>query len=224
MNRSIFYLRNQLLNIYILAVIIDLIFVGINFSTGRFLSKALLMPLLILFIVFDSAYRFPDKKTWHIVALLFSFIGDMVLQFGLFIPGLVAFLTAHAAYIYLFMILDSTGKNKFSVIPIIITSIIGVSLGSWMAYDHAGIWIPVCIYSILILYMGYQAFRISSWMSPLFLGAICFIISDFILAHGMFKQKLPFNGILVMVTYCLAQYWIAIGIARGMIKVTENQD
>jgi uncharacterized membrane protein YhhN len=212
-----YFLRHPILYFYIFAVLVDILFVLIEFTDGRYVSKALLMPLLLIFIVQYNEYNNPELKKWHVFALIFSFIGDMVLQIGYFIPGLIAFLMAHIFYIYLFIQLRSKFKSKSEFILAIIICILGVLLGKWMAMGNDELLIPVIIYSITILFMGFQALKISTWTSPLFLGALCFIMSDFILAHGMFKYKIPYNGFWVMITYCLAQYWIGIGLAKGMV-------
>src|SRR3990167_10203541 len=66
--------------------------------------KPFLIPLLILAVIFSE--NFSSKKILTI-ALLFSWIGDVILMFAdrgelYFIFGLVAFLISHIVYIILF--------------------------------------------------------------------------------------------------------------------------
>jgi uncharacterized membrane protein YhhN len=80
--------------------------------------------------------------------------------------------------------------------------------------------IPVFFYMLVILTMAASAFFRKNKVSTLSyhlvtFGAVLFVVSDSLLALDKFHRTLPFGGVLIMLTYTLAQYFIVIGIKKG---------
>ena len=80
--------------------------------------------------------------------------------------------------------------------------------------------IPVVVYMVVILTMAVTAFLRKAKVSPLsynlvLIGAICFMLSDSILALNKFYQPIPWSNVSIMITYALAQYLIVIGILKS---------
>ena len=93
-----------LLKFYIAFSTIYLILLLLNWESTAFPLKAFLMPALIAAVYFHP--NFTSKK-FLLGALIFSWIGDVVLMFQslnplFFIGGLIAFLIGHIIYIILF--------------------------------------------------------------------------------------------------------------------------
>jgi uncharacterized membrane protein YhhN len=158
------------------------------------------------------------------LALFFSWFGDIFLMFGnqFFIVGLASFLLAHLFYIQLYRILPD--KNLISLLRskpqyAIAFLLLGFNLIS-ILYPYLGDlkW-AVLLYMGCILLMNIFAVNRFGYVDTqsfwyVFTGAFVFMISDFCIALNKFMLKdasllLP---VIVMSTYCLAQWLIVEGI------------
>lgn len=204
----------------------DLIATTNDFISVRMITKPLITISLMLFLYFiiKRSSRFTNKV---IIGLLFSLIGDIALMFAsndnvFFMLGLGAFLIAHIFYIAAFY-LDSTNKievHRRYTLPIFM--VFGFYCFSYyfILSPYLGeLSLPVLFYSITIALMGITAalrygktnFKSFSWILT---GAVLFIISDSILAYNKFVEPLEIGDILIMSTYMLAQFFIAMGTAE----------
>ncbi|RYG06506.1 MAG: lysoplasmalogenase [Chitinophagaceae bacterium] len=209
----------------------ELIAVTTNLKELRFITKPLITISLILFVYFTikRKSRFTNKI---ITGLFFSLVGDIFLMFPhvdelYFMLGLGSFLIAHLFYIAAFY-LDSTNKIEVErryVLPIFL--VFGFSC---MAYylllrPHLGSMnIPVLVYSFTITLMAIMAaLRYGKTNTKSFawvlLGAILFMASDSILAYNKFVERIAIGDLLIMATYMLAQFFIAMGtVERKFVK------
>ena len=89
-----------LLGIYTVFVLLDLLFIYLRENEMRWISKPLLMPVLMLFFVTSVKMKSGTQFYLILAALFLSWCGDVLLQANLFIPGLVSFLLAHVCYIF----------------------------------------------------------------------------------------------------------------------------
>ncbi|WP_245597985.1 lysoplasmalogenase family protein [Ottowia thiooxydans] len=149
------------------------------------------------------------------LALGLSMLGDVALMFeGYFIPGLVAFLLAHLAYIALF-------KRDVPWFPsrgaLAATLSIGLAMYAflWTGGLPPALRIPVAAYVTVIALMAAQAigrFRISGDQPSMMvaLGACFFMLSDALLATNRFVSPLPLAHLWVLSTYYAAQILITV--------------
>lgn len=185
-------------------------------------SKVLLMPLL-LYYVFEKSR---EKVTFRIlllsVAIIFSWGGDIALIYpDYFLLGVGLFLIAQLSYAYLFI--KSTIKNiEFSLFRLLPYLVYAFLLFYLVLPGAESLKIPVIVYGICLLAMGYAA-RLrrgltgSESFKLTLIGSTLFIISDSLIAIEKFYSDIPFGGFLVMLTYISAQFLIA----EGMLKHTE---
>ena len=218
--------------VYFLVLAADLFAVYTDNETLRYITKPLLMPLLIfLFISLTVSFTSPLKK-WVILALLFSWTGDVLLMFestisNFFIFGLVAFLIAHIFYILFYeSIIRKEGlrKNYWWFIPVIIYYIALIYILSPNLGDMT--W-PVRIYGIVICYMliqALQAGRIKDLgaATSMIGGAVLFISSDSILAINKFYEPFNYAGIAIMLTYGIAQLLITLGAVTYITSISKQ--
>lgn len=188
-----------------------------------------LKPLLIPFLI--SLVAISDKfKTQKILlaALFFSWIGDVLLLFAdkstlFFIFGLIAFLLAHLAYIFLFFKQPKINSSRFYLrfIPFVGIYLFGILSLLWPSLNEMKI--PVTIYAVVIstmLLMSIKAFY--EWKKPsnllVVIGALLFVISDSVLAINKFYKPIPTSAVLIMSTYLAAQFLIV----KSILTNKEN--
>jgi uncharacterized membrane protein YhhN len=156
------------------------------------------------------------------LALTFSLVGDVLLMFdhvsiNYFLTGLISFLLAHVFYILVFLEKKNSLKKSISFITILIIYAFGLF---YVLKDGLGnMLIPVIIYILVILAMVIAASLRKENVPNIsynlvLIGALFFIISDSIIAVNKFYGKVPYEHLLIMSTYALAQYCIVMGVLK----------
>ena len=209
---------------FFLALLGDLIFVAIGQHELRQVSKPLIILFLLGYFIISLNTTPSSLKKWMILALAFSWTGDVLLLFDkedplFFILGLSSFLIAHIFYIIFFNRVRMTervrGKPGLLLIVIVYYAIL-IYLLSPFLFDLK---IPVRVYAVVICFMfmlGMHMLYISNRKSGLLLmlGSLLFVLSDSILAINKFYYSFAAADILVMLTYGAAQLMIAEGAIR----------
>jgi uncharacterized membrane protein YhhN len=159
----------------------------------------------------------PSVRRWILGGLVLSWIGDVALlwpQQG-FLPGLVAFLLAHLAYIVAF-----TREHRFLAQPAALTVyalVAGAVLALLWPSIPAGLRIPVACYVLALTAMSAQT-AVVGLTAPtdserrsrlLMLGGALFMASDALLATNKFALALPAANLWILTTYWAAQWCIA---------------
>ena len=218
--------------LFIVLLLVDIYALYSDNETLRYITKPLLMPLLVLLFISNTRSFVTSLKKWTISALLFSWAGDVLLMFessnsNFFIFGLIAFLLAHIFYIILFDQIRVKEKFKQSLFPLLPIAVYYFFLISLLQPTLRGMQKPVRIYGLVISIM--LSFAIDLWRlkdkSVSFLiifGALLFITSDSLLAINKFYIQFEYAGIAVMSTYGLAQLLISLGVTR-YISSTPKQ-
>lgn len=178
-----------------------------------FFFKAL--PVWILaFVLLREARRSRDVGALLIgLGLLAGSAGDVSLAFGLFVPGLIAFLVGH-----LFYIATWVREFRFDAARAIVGGgvlCLSLEIAWWLTPDlPAELVGPVFAYITVLALMAGLAFlrRPASLLVPL--GAVLFVASDSIIAVNRFKSQVPLSGLWIMLTYYAAQAMIALGYVR----------
>lgn len=161
-------------------------------------------------------------RTLIVIGLLFSLGGDIFLMLpgNTFVWGLVSFLVAHLFYIAAYY-----SRSGFHVTLWLLALFILYGAGLLtLLWPHVGaLRIPVIIYALVLLIMGWQAaeqwwtLRDSSALLAA-VGALLFLASDSILALNKFRAPVPQRDLLIMSTYYSAQLliaWSVRAIGRG---------
>jgi len=224
----------SILKIYVVFSLIYLfILLSGNESLDVFL-KPFLIPLLGLAVYVSE--EFPSKKIL-LTALLFSWIGDVILIFAdkgelYFILGLVSFLISHLIYCVLFSKQIKVESKRNKVIFVIGSLLIGIYLTGMLSLllpTLGDLKIPVIVYASVISIMLLFAFNgFLIWRKPgnqsVFVGAVVFVVSDSILAINKFYAPIERNSFFIMLTYLVAQYLIVLGILKLNSKLNLNPE
>src|SRR4030095_3806794 len=218
--------------LFLIVLVTDLFAINTGNETLRYITKPILMPLLIFFFISQTTGFASSLKKWIVLALLFSWAGDILLMFestngNFFIFGLVAFLIAHIFYILFFEnVIRKEGlrKNYWWFLPVIIYYIALIYILSPNLGDMK---LPVRIYGIVISYMliqSLQAGRIRNLAAATLMigGAVLFITSDSILAINKFYELFAYAGTAIMLTYGIAQLLITLGAVKYISSASKQ--
>lgn len=164
--------------------------------------------------------------------LIFSSLGDIVLQLdhvypnaGLFIIGLAAFLIAHILYIRAF----STCELSFKHTPIVLIPVTAYSMAIMtvlLPRIETGLIIPVLLYGFaisimlflsLIRFLSKKSGSLKSRTCAL-IGSLVFVLSDSILAINKFAAPVPNAHFFIMLTYYFGQTYIAASTVQSIVK------
>lgn len=195
--------------------------------------KALIIPGLMIYYHSIVNGKYSVFHRLMMAGFFFSWLGDILLQlsngekdFGFapeyfFMLGLVAFLFTQVFYMLAFS--TNQGKNTIFTRRIYqLILIIGYGgLLLWLLYNklvtpEGNFRIPVIIYTAVILAMLASALNRYGKVNGVSyilvsIGAILFVASDSMIAINRFIEKFDFAKILIMSSYIIGQYLIAIG-------------
>ena len=234
---------------YLLVLMIHCIFLGLEWNLASKFTKPLLMPLLLIYLYGALKAPFhqqtlipmtdpngnplstrPINKSIVILAFAASWAGDLFLMFegqGLFIAGMVSFMTAHISYCYLFNQIQPF-RRKNALYPFLLGAFVlhlGTDVMNIIIDNLGDLLIPVYLYMFVITAMAIFAFMTMAvketeyWGKYFFApGAAFFVLSDMMLAVNIFAFKDPFLGVWVMATYGIAQYLIAKGFCSYLLR------
>ena len=207
-----------LLGIYTVLVLVDLLFIYLRENEMRWISKPLLMPVLMLFFVTSVKMKSGTQFYLILAALFLSWCGDVLLQANLFIPGLVSFLLAHVCYIFYFKQAGNNRKGLIQTKPLLFLPVtLYIILLLVLLFPHLQeLKIPVVVYSITIGVMLLMAINTRQQINNkastfLIIGALLFVLSDSLLAINLFVENHWVISFAVMATYATAQYLIVKG-------------
>ncbi|EPR70684.1 putative membrane protein [Winogradskyella psychrotolerans RS-3] len=214
--------------LFFIIVLIELVTGSVaSLNTIHYIAKpAIVISLSVLFL--KTSESLPKTiKNLTLLALFFSVLGDILLMFvdkssHFFTLGLVAFLTAHVMYVFVFLKHRNKQKSPLGFIAVLL--VYAAILFYFLNGNLGDMFIPVVIYMLVILSMATAAYLRKDKVNILsyglvFLGTILFMISDSILALNKFYASLNYSDYSIMITYALAQYLIVIGILKLKYEV-----
>lgn len=196
----------------------------------RLASKA--VPVLCLIV-----WLWPARERylrWITAGLALSLVGDMLLETSkdLFLPGLGAFLLAHVAYIAAYLSASRTPRWGLGA-PFLL---FGTGIWWFLRPGLGALTLPVGVYIAVICTMMWRSAalmgaeglaRRDQWAA--LTGALCFGLSDALLAFRLFVHPVEGMGYAVMLLYWAGQLGIALSAvpstvpseARGLTQLTR---
>lgn len=214
------------ITIYLLILMLHLFAQLLGYTSIQYASKLILLPLLMLFFYVQPFFATAAKSKYLILVGLFgSFLGDaFLLSEAYFIPGMIAFMTTHIFNIIFFSKIYSLKQPKSTILKV--SSFILLSF-CWFIYFQLSTAIgpliyPILVYMALICSAALMAIHIANhkpikiiannyWIP----GMLFFITSDAVLAFNKFdwsiNSPIPHIGLIIMVTYGLAQFLLVKG-------------
>ena len=177
-----------------------------------------LTTLLLIAIAWPRGAAQAKQRRFVRIGLVLSLLGDVALLWPMegFLPGLVAFLLAHLAYIAAFCVpVRLAARPSVFVVYAAIAALILAQL--WAGVPGA-LRAPVVAYVLCLATMAAQAgvwWRVSAGHADAALarraalGGLLFLASDSLLAINKFGLPLPLASLWILLTYWLAQWFIA---------------
>ncbi|AVO48891.1 hypothetical protein C6568_06215 [Melaminivora suipulveris] len=167
-----------------------------------------------------------SEPTLLLAALAASLAGDVLLMLpGLFLPGLVAFLLAHIAYVLLFRRGAPWFAARGALVAVLLVGALMYAF-LWQGGLPVALRLPVAAYVLVIALMAAQALsrhrtlRASVPATHLVaLGALLFMLSDSLLAINLFVRALPWAQVWVLASYYAAQALIV----HGMVQALDSR-
>lgn len=220
--------------IYFLALAVEVSALYFGRQDVQFFSKPSLMLILLVYF-WANARNFVSQKYLIMLALFFSWLGDIFLLFEkqnprLFIFGLASFLAAHIFYIVYFYQIRAKNavKKKLEFLPSFAVLIYVVCLFALLAPNLGNLQIPVAVYTLALSIMLLASihafdFKRHDFARLCVAGTSLFVVSDSLLAINRFYKPFAFAGILVMLTYALAQFLITVGALRNLEYLSESK-
>ena len=194
--------------------------IGLESEVLARLTKPHLMVILGFFMWEQTRGIKNRLITVFIAAQFFSWCGDLLLMNTVtpvfFLYGLGAFLLAQLLYSFFFFRAMQKEKIKFSWLLFFPVLIYYSVLISWLAPQLGALKTPVVIYgaiiSTMLLLALHMLYMPAVRSGRLFmLGALLFVASDSALAINKFSNSFPSAGLIIMITYGLAQFFLTTG-------------
>jgi uncharacterized membrane protein YhhN len=190
---------------------------GPAFAWASFVFKPL-TTLLVIAHAWPHGSRTPRQRRFVRVGLALSLVGDVCLLWPVrgFLPGLVAFLLAHLAYIAAFCV-----PVRLAARPLVFAAyalVAAAILASLWNGVPPGLRAPVLGYVICLAAMAAQGFvwwrsarggADESFARRAALGGMLFMLSDALLAINRFALPLPAASLWILASYWTAQWCIA---------------
>ncbi len=176
----------------------------------------LLKPLTIVLIMVAVYLNAPLNQytQWILAGLGFSMLGDifLMLKKQQFIAGLLSFLVAHILYIVAFFSQLSAAPELHYLLAFALP---GLLIYGFLYPGLKHLKWPVLIYVSAIMLMGYCSFAVylaqpTSQTLAAFIGAVVFMVSDATLAVNKFRFPFKAAQAIILSTYYIAQWFIAL--------------
>ena len=205
-----------LLSILILAA--ALLAIGAEYRGPRwvvYLCKPLTTALILALAIGHGGER--THTILIVIGLLCSLAGDIFLMLpqDRFIAGLVSFLLAHLVYSAAFIIAADGPWTVTALLTLI--PLLAYGLAAFLILrPHLGPFlVPVLCYMLVILFMAWRGVELARQYpepGPVLAaaGALVFVISDTALAYNRFARPFRTAQALVLGTYFVAQWLIAL--------------
>lgn len=215
--------------IFLFILLADLTAVYLDNEILRTITKPLLMPVLAIYLLTQTKSVNSGLKAWIILALFFSWAGDILLMFEerksiFFLLGLSAFLIAQVFYIIFFHNIRMKEYIRGNALLLLLVIVYYAILISILSPFLGDLRLPVRIYGVVLSFMLMLAMhtmfsknkKAGLWMM---VGAILFVASDSLLAFNKFYATFNYAGIIIMLSYGLAQLFIT----HGAVKYISSE-
>jgi uncharacterized membrane protein YhhN len=211
-------MKTIFLTAFAINTIFHLVSIIAQWKWSRYISKALLVPLLLGCYLVDAEHFLFTV----FLAGIFGWLGDIFLipagSVKLFMLGLLSFLAGHFCYIR--SLLYFTGSvNPAAMIAAVIVAIPLGFIVFRLIRPEKPVVFPLVLYGGVLIGMVIASFclmlsRGDILGTAFFVGGVCFLVSDTLLGYGRFREGARINNLAVMITYITAQACLLLAFAK----------
>jgi uncharacterized membrane protein YhhN len=194
---------------FLVVSVVHIVANGIGADLVSDLTKPLLVPLLLVWVLVATDRRPPR---WLATGLVFAFLGDVLLQLPgtlWFLAGMGAFLVMQVCYLIGFAALGSYAWLRARPLVVAGWVVLWVALNLVVGPQLGELRWPILVYSVALTAMAAAA--VATGDRRIGVGGVLFLISDLLIGLRAAGMEIPASGVLVMTTYLAAQYLIATG-------------
>ena len=217
-------MASRWLGAYIAVAALNVVGVFAHSSVLVNVTKPFLMPLLFAYFAASLDGLEHPLATWVKRALLFSWIGDLLLMGDselFFVLGLLGFLGAQICYIAGFrpyLRLGPLRNRPWLILPYVAYGLILLAL---LIPDLGPLLLPVLIYAFALLAMAVLATGVSPITG---IGGALFLLSDSLIALTALTDRLgPWAANWIMPTYVVGQLLIVLGVLQLLGRSTRRR-
>jgi uncharacterized membrane protein YhhN len=207
--------------------VFDVALTLVDDSPAFTITKALLMPILLAWVLVVSRGRRSVPLILLALGLVFAWFGDLLLEGAgdlFFIAGLLSFLAMQICYIVAFTRVPGPGLVrawKIALVPYVIAWMV---LNILVSPGVGSLRIPVLAYSVVLVAMAVAALDLVirvperlGWRVAI--GAGLFVVSDGLIALTTFGplEASAIASAIIMSTYLAAQGMIATGFTPAVV-------
>jgi uncharacterized membrane protein YhhN len=183
-------------------------------------SKPMLMPALLFFVYHQASGKVTMRILLLCVALIFSWLGDLALmqkEEMYFLLGLGSFLITQVTYTYIYFksTFEKPELRLMPLLPILTFTIFLLFILVPIVPDNMQI--PIVVYGLSLTAMASMA-RLRGGLTSdnsfqwVMMGSLLFVVSDSAIAIDKFYQPIPYDSVVIMGTYIIAQLLIVRGV------------
>ncbi|WP_452223389.1 lysoplasmalogenase family protein [Lacinutrix chionoecetis] len=207
------------------------IFVKINLDPFplRYITKALLIVMLLMFYIKNRIVVNKRNHAYVVLALTFYLVADLTvinqLNTTLFFVSMFVFIMAKAMYCMRFT--NNKDFNLMRLIPFLIGSFICMVIVFKLMYKNLGIYfVPVlsyffvCLLLFLFAYLRKNDVNSRSY-NYVIIAMFFFLFAEILMGLKTYYKPIPYESILVMLGYGIAQFLTVYGIIIE-VKTVEN--
>ncbi|MEB3068527.1 lysoplasmalogenase [[Mycobacterium] vasticus] len=195
--------------------------------TGHWVGQPAFKTLMaVLLAVAAAGHPIRREARWLVPALMFSAAGDWLLAIPWwepsFVAGLSAFLLAHLCFLGALIPRAVVSGRGLIGVGVVCVSCVGLLVWFWPGLVREGMTVPVVVYVAVLAAMVCAALLADLPTRWTAVGAVCFAVSDSMIAISRFVLRDEVLAVPVWWTYAAAQVLITAGFFFGR-STSEEQ-
>ncbi|KAA1430854.1 lysoplasmalogenase [Mycolicibacter arupensis] len=194
--------------------------------TGQWIGQPAFKAAMAVLLAFAAAaHPILREARWLIPALILSATGDWLLAIPWwepsFVAGLTAFLLAHLCFLGALLPLAEVTRGGLVGVGVVCVSCLAMLAWLWPGMAREGMTVPVAVYVAVLAAMVCAALLAKLPTPWTAVGAVCFAVSDSMIAISKFVLGNEMLAVPVWWTYAAAVMLITAGFFFGRSRSAE---
>ena len=200
-----------MITLVVLAIVsvLELSAVAADNTVLEHLTKPLLLPLLIIFVLVEVGWNADPSIKFLIIGQFFSFLGDVALMFDgdlWFALGIGMFLITHIFYLIGFFKIGAREGLRERRWVLVAYPLFWLAANAALWSGLGPLRIPIIVYSAFLVAMAMCSMSLGTLFG---IGGALFMVSDLLIGETVAYGAFPGSGAVIMLTYIVGQATIA---------------